>query len=278
MNGNGQQPQMQPQQPMTQEQYQVALAAYNRQQTLNLISRRMAYIKSELHQAVNIISLRDRVRELAELIEFALIGRVQDAQPNIVPGIPAHQIDDPSKTRVEFTSGPGAALQHQQRVEQQNQGNNWQPVLDPFAAPPAPPPRQVGPVNSGDVHFIPGPPPGTSTGVGGQKVEFVDQYGRPVDANGKPIVDQNAAPDLPRTPVSNQPQQIGTNMPTRTVEAGGFVHPTVPPTIPVTPTGFLSSPAAGEIFPGNPPLPPPPGAPTTLEEARQVLPIPVMEG
>lgn len=272
MNGNGypmtQQPQQQqPPQQMTREQYDQYVAHQQRQQALSLITRRMAYIKSELHQSMNIYSLRDRVRELAELVEYALTGQISDAQPNVVPGTPAANIDDPTKTRVEFTSGPGAAMQHQQRNQPQPL---WQPNVDPFAPQQAPLPRQTGPVNSGDVQFIPGPPPGVSTGVGGQTVEYVDQYGRQVDSQGRLLNQGVSAPELPRNPVSNQPPAIVPSVQSRSVEAGGQVLP--PPS-----SGFMSSPAAGEIFPGNPAPPPVPGAPTTLEEARQVLPIPIAE-
>lgn len=266
-------------QPMTREQYDQQQLQLR--QKMSIVQKRFAYIKAELHQSMNIYSLRDRVRELADLMEWYLFGAISDAQPNVIPGTPASAIDDPTKTRVEFTSGPGAAMQHQQRI--QEQAPSWAPTVDPFApqaqrALPTNAFAPAPPINTGDVQFIPGPPPGTSTGVGGQKVEFVDKYGRPVDGNGQ-LIDQGQntsspfpPPAMPtNNPVSNQPPEIRANVQTRPVEAGGQVLP--PP-----PTGFMSSPAAGEIFPGNPAPPPTPGAPTTFEEARQVLPIPVMEG
>ena len=271
-------------QPMTREQYnqyqQQLQQQQQQQQKMQIIGKRLAYIKAELHQSLNVYSINARIRETLDLMEYYLFGAISDAQPNTIPGTPASAIDDPTKTRVEFTSGPGAVMQHQQR--QMEQAPNWTPTPDPFApqaqrALPAHSFAPAPPVNTGDVQFIPGPPPGTSTGVGnGQKVEFVDSYGRPVDGNGK-LIGQEAQPQNPfppappaNTPVSNQPPEIRANVQTRPVEAGGHVLP--PP-----PTGFMSSPAAGEIFPGNPAPPPTPGAPTTYEEARQVLPIPVMQ-
>lgn len=56
--------------PMTKEQY-------DHQQRMAIIQKRFTYIKAELHQSMNIASLRDRVRELTELLEYHLLGSLQ---------------------------------------------------------------------------------------------------------------------------------------------------------------------------------------------------------
>ncbi len=76
-------------------------------QRLAWIVSRLAYIKSECHQAVHPPTLRDRLRDVIEVLEVLVGGAVSDAQPNVVPGVPLESLDDPSKTRVVFFGGPG---------------------------------------------------------------------------------------------------------------------------------------------------------------------------
>ena len=254
------------------------------QQKLTHAARTMAHIKSELHQAVHPTVLRDRLKDLIEIMEWLLFGQVSNAQPNIVPGIPANAYEDSSRTRVEFYGGP------------------------------QPPQYQVAqarsPINNGDVQFMPGPPPGTS--IGGQSVEYyrdgqnVDQNGNPTgqqpqfqpqpplppqsqqfmiesppppapripgaDYRGGQSVEfsggpQRPAPIPPGAPVSNQPAQIISTPPTLNTEAGHQVAPIpgYPPHRQEPPNGFPSVPT------------PHPGTPQNLEEVRARIPIPLAD-
>jgi hypothetical protein len=241
------------------------------QQRITIAAKRLAYIKGECHQAVHPTVIRDRVRELIELLEWLLIGEISNAQPHVVPGVPAGIHEDPSKIKVEFTSGPGAVAAAQAAVAQ-IPGYH----ADPFSAPVAPPTPVRGPVNNGDVNFIPGPPPGSPGAVGGQTVEY---FGGPGQGNGQHVefFGGPGAPAQPPAPVSNQPAQIVPNPPTLTTEAGGPVAP-----IPGRPANGAPAVGAGlGLFPGFPGFPsaaePPPGAPRTAEEARTMIPIPLAE-
>jgi len=203
--------------------------------------------------------------------------------------------EDPTKTRVEFFGGPGS----QQQPPQQLQGY---PDNQPGVPPGYPALPQRTPINNGDVQFIPGPPPGTSTGVGGQVVQYVRADGVVVDVNGVPIGEAQPAPGgypvqepppppapripgadyrggqnvefsggpsrpavaAPGAPVSNNPPQIIATPPTINTEAGSRVAP-----VPGHPNGGNAVLPPYGVAP-----PPPPGAPTNLEEARSKIPIP----
>lgn len=239
------------------------------QQRAQIVAKRLAYIKSECHQAVHPTVIRDRLRELIETLEWLLIGDVSNAQPNVIPGVPAGVHDDPSKVRVEFVSGPGAVAAAQAAVAQIP---GYAP--DPFVTPIAPPAARV-PVNNGDVQFIPGPPPGAPGAVGGQTVEYFGGPGQNGAQRVEFFAGPGAQPPAPPAPVTNQPQQIVPNPPTLTTEAGGHVAP-IPGQRPAP--GPQTNGGGHNLFPGFPmPPAPPPGAPRTAEEARAVLPIPIAE-
>lgn len=70
--------------------------------------RRLRDIRNELHSATYATIVRDRVRELMDLVEFLLTGTVSEAVPNQVPGAPP--AEDYSKTRVEFVRTQGAPV------------------------------------------------------------------------------------------------------------------------------------------------------------------------
>lgn len=176
-------------------------------QRMAISQQRLAYIKSECHQAVHPTVIRDRLREVIDVLEFLLFGQISNEQPNLIPGAPANAMDDPSKTRVEFYGGPQPAQQ----------------PANPFAAPsPWGAPAPSAPVTTGDVNFTPSAAPSAQVEYGpvggasaGQRVEYFD--GPPRD---------NSAP------VSNEPHVTAApNTPTRTTEAGGPVAPT-PPYVP----------------------------------------------
>ncbi len=261
--------------------------------------RQIRYIRSESQTAFNAQSIRDRVIDTLNVLEYLLTGQVTSSNPNTVPGTPADLLDDPTKTRVEFTSGPGAAQQRAERDALRASMSAFNPVLPAFPTPGQPvaalPSRESGrPIVNGDVQFIPGPPPGTSTGVGGQTVEYTRSDGTPVDVNGNPIGSappapafvpfqpaadvapaapiipgadyrgatrveiiggtHRAPPRIPGAPVNNEGAQIVGHQPSHSTEAGGQVLPT-----------------AG-LFPGVPAAAePPPGAPRTAAEARSAL-------
>lgn len=244
--------------------------------------RQIRYIKSESHNAFNAQSIRDRVIDTLNVLEYMLTGQVTASNPNTVPGTPADLLDDPTKTRVEFTSGPGAVQQRAERDALRAAASAFSPALPAFPTPGQPtaasPSRESGrPIVNGDVQFIPGPPPGVSTGIGGQTVEYIRADGVHVDANGNPLgggasqasldpfghpvpADEAAAasgthmnpPRIPGAPASNEAAgQIIGHQPSRTTEAGGAVLP----------TSGLFYPDASQ----------PPGAPRTEAEARSVL-------
>lgn len=253
-----------PQAPLSPEQQQQLAVA----QKFALIRRQLSYIKSECHQAVHPTVIRDRLRDLIEVMEFMLFGGVSNAQPNLIPGVPAGAMDDPSKTKVEFFAGPGTVPQGGAVI-----------MSNPFTAPP-PPPAARTPVNNGDVQFIQGPPAGSPGAVGGQTVEYYNGPNHPGDAGAQKVEFFGAPPQQAATPVSNQPAQIVAPPPTLTTEAGHAVAP--------IPGGHghagLSRPAVPpelqQIFPGIPleAAPPPPvGVPLTEEQARSVMPIPLAE-
>jgi hypothetical protein len=230
------------------------MSNYTQQQKIAMVMKQLAYVKAELHTAVNPMSLRDRVRDFVDAMEFAIGGFVSDGNPNQIPGTPAALLDDPTKTRVEFTSGPGAVIQAQQKAEAIQRSAGFTPHLPSFPTPgsgqPQPAPRSPGtPIVNGDVQFVPGPPPGTSTGIGnGQSVEFIRADGVHVDSNGNPIggaPQQNFNPfeePAPPAPVIPGADYRGGG-PTR-VEIIGGTH-MLPPQIPGAPA---SNEAAGQII------------------------------
>jgi hypothetical protein len=78
----------------------------------------LAGTKADLHQALNPQTLQTRHLEIISAIEFVVVGVVSDGNPDVAPGTPAHLLDDPTKIRVEFTSGPGAVQQQREREEE----------------------------------------------------------------------------------------------------------------------------------------------------------------
>jgi hypothetical protein len=230
------------------------MSNYTPQQKIQIVMRQLAYVKSELHTAVNPMSLRDRVRDLVDAMEFAIGGYVSDGNPNQIPGTPASLLEDPTRTRVEFTSGPGAVQQQQEREAVRRQTAEFSPNLPAFSQAGSMPtlpslrPEPGRPIVNGDVQFIPGPPPGTSTGVGnGQSVEFIRADGVHVDSNGNPIGGVQS-PRLPANPFEEAPPaplipgadyRGGTR-----IEIVGGTHLS-PPRIPGAPA---SNEAAGQII------------------------------
>jgi hypothetical protein len=70
--------------------------------------RRLRDIRNELHSATYATIVRDRVRELMDVVEFLLTGLVSEAVPNQTPGSPP--AEDYTKTRVEFVRQSGAPV------------------------------------------------------------------------------------------------------------------------------------------------------------------------
>jgi hypothetical protein len=275
------------------------------EQRLQYARQQLAYIKSETHNALNPQSLNARLKDIIEFLEYFILGELSDGNPNNVPGTPAQFLDDPTKTRVEFTSGPGAVAQRNAENEARARAGAFsphvpygtpQPNYGPaqgYGAPQSPPGR---PINTGDITFIPGPPAGQPGTVGGQTVEYIRQDGVHVDSQGNPIGQQrpplppnypkfaqgpgsparveilggthSAPPATSGTPITNETAQIVAHIPTRPTEAGSTVAP------------VAGGPYAMIIPPPPPAAPPPPNGtapPQTLEELRNALPIPLAE-
>ena len=223
------------------------------QQRSQYIQNRLAYIKGECHNAVHPTVIRDRLTEIIELMEWAFFGRVSNEQPHVVPGVPVNQLEDPSRTRVTFSTDASF-------MGAQPQG------LLPSQPPSLSPTPASQPVRSGDVQFMPGALGGGGA-VGGQTVEFyagpgqpsaawqrVEFFGTPPSAEpavssplsagpagSSPAGSSPPAAGLPiggammwnhsQGPIptfSNQPQQILRHtQPTLNTEAGSPVAPTV---------------------------------------------------
>jgi hypothetical protein len=221
------------------------MSNYTPQQRIAMVMRQLAYIKSELHTAFNPQSLRDRMKDLVDAMEFALGGYISDGNPNQIPGVPASLLDDPTKTRVEFTSGPGAVAQAAERAAAAQRASTFTPNLPAFPTNTgaAQPTRAPGsPINNGDVQFVPGPPPGNPIGArpsgpfANGPVEpppppapifpGADYGGSPtrVEIVGGPT--HRTAPLVPGAPVNNEGAQILSHgAQTRTTEAGRAVLP-----------------------------------------------------
>lgn len=200
----------------------------NDERTRNRIAasvNQLKHIRAELHQAVNAISLRDRVKDIIDVLEYLITERVTTDQPNVLPGTPAALLEDHSKTRVEFTAGPGAVAAAAAAAAAAG-ATPFQPgspfaasvPSTSFAASPMHVTAQPGLVNTGDVNFIPGPPPGSAGVVGsGQRVEYIKD-GVHVDANGVPIGGA-PAPALPAGAPANL-QEAAAAMPIPILQAG----------------------------------------------------------
>jgi len=147
------------------------------------VLKRLREIRGELHTATYPTIVRDRLKETLDLIEFWVTGAVSSTQPNIAPGLPP---SDPFATRVEFVQSM---------------------------------PSQ--PVRTGDVNFIPGPPPGTP--VVGQEVEFYNGPAHPAQQPGGQRVEFFGAPPQPQMVTSPATGAIIPNGPTHTVEAGEVI-------------------------------------------------------
>lgn len=267
------------------------MSNYTPQQRIAMVMRQLAYIKSELHTAFNPQSLRDRMKDLVDAMEFALGGYISDGNPNQIPGVPASLLDDPTKTRVEFTSGPGAVAQAAERAAAAQRASTFTPNLPAFPTNTgaAQPTRAPGsPINNGDVQFVPGPPPGTNSG--GQQVEYVRADGVTVDVNGNPIGARPSGPfangpvEPPPPPAPIFPGADYGGSPTRVEIVGGPTHRTAPlvPGAPVNNEGaqILSHGAQTRTTEaGRAVLPAdglgmgvlPPGAPQNEAEARERL-------
>jgi hypothetical protein len=172
------------------------------QQKISMMVGRIRQLRSDLTSAYNPYSLQKVLDATLEVLEYMLSGAVTQPNPNQIPGQALDPLEQ-GKAKVEFFGGP-------------------QP-----SAPRAP----VN--NTGDVHFIPGPPAGSPGAVGGQTVEY---YNAPPGAqlpagaavaesferNGQ-RVEIFGGPPAPPTPVSNQPASFIPGRPPVTVEAGGHV-------------------------------------------------------
>jgi hypothetical protein len=65
------------------------------------VVRKLRYLKSESHSAINVYKIRDLLKEILELAEYILTGQMTgEAQFNQVPGQAIGE--DPNKQRVEF--------------------------------------------------------------------------------------------------------------------------------------------------------------------------------
>jgi hypothetical protein len=99
---------------------------------------RLAQIKADLATSWSVPQLlAERAREIAETMEFIVCGDVADVQPAVVAGTPASLLDDPTRTRVVFTAGPGAVVQAEQR-RQEEQAREAARVASVRALPAAP--------------------------------------------------------------------------------------------------------------------------------------------
>lgn len=222
--------------------------------------RQMAYIKSELNGSVNSIRIRDNAVLLIEVLEYLFFGRASSGDPNFIPGTPASSLEDTRATRVEFTSGPGAvAAAENLRQRQMSASQPFSPTMPAFAQPPAP----AEPVRNGDTQFVRTAPPSAAVTFGatapnGQRTEYFDAQGRPVDHLGR-LIDANGNPlqaPAPYTPPMPETAEMAAAVPT----AGPFA-----------------------AFGIRTPVPTPPAAPVAAppyvprEEMAAVNPIPLME-
>ena len=173
------------------------------QQRSQYIQNRLAYIKGECHNAVHPTVIRDRLTEIIELMEWAFFGRVSNEQPHVVPGVPVNQLEDPSRTRVTFSTDASF-------MGAQPQG------LLPSQPPSLSPTPASQPVRSGDVQFMPGALGGGGA-VGGQTVEFYAGPGQP-SAAGQRV-------EFFGTPPSAEPPSAGpagSSLPAAGLPVGGL--------------------------------------------------------
>jgi len=189
------------------------------QQRLEVAIRQLRHVKSECQQATNPYTIRDRLVQVIEVMEYILAGNVATAESNQVPGHAPQP--DPNRARVQIIG---------QVVT--NEGG-------PFVQP-----QPSAPINSSDVKFIPAPngsfsveggsgqavqfydgpagSPYAGGGNAGQRVEFFDGPGATAPAaEPAPI-----APPQAQAPVSNSPAAtFAPTAPTLSTEAGGEVPP-----------------------------------------------------
>jgi hypothetical protein len=76
---------------------------------------RLSSCKSDLYQATNTQTIVTRLIEVVDALAIFILGKITDGNPNQTPGLDARLLDDPTKIRVEFTSGPGAVQQQRER-------------------------------------------------------------------------------------------------------------------------------------------------------------------
>lgn len=276
----GQQPQQQPQQPQQSQPQQPGPSPT--QQRLNHAVNRLRQIRNESHNAVNPYSIRDRMVEIIDALEYMLTGYVSNESLVQSPSIPPQP--DPNMARVQYLGGGMA----------------------PNAAPVAPP---APPINSSDVQLIPGARGSIDGGANGQSVEFyggpagsphagggdsgqkVEFFGGPEQpqpspfpqaAQGQPTPTpqqpQPSAPVHAQTPVSNPPtsQVVGT-APTISVEAGQQVPQ------PAAPQGHPAGPQAPAFADALAQQPQPSGAPGQagggdVHPDSDPMPIPFLNG
>ena len=234
--------------------------------------RQFAYIKSEMNGSINTIRIRDNAVLLLDLLEYLFYGETTQGDPNFIPGTPASRLEDPTATRVEFVSGPGAVAQAQQRRMVEGPASMpFAPNMPAFAI--APPPQ--APVTNGDTQFIRSAPPSASvtfgaTGPSGQKVEYLDAQGRPVDAQGR-LIDANGNPIQAAPPWA----AAASPAPTPFVGPNGYQFPHAGVAQPAQET--IAVPSAGPLAAAMMPPAPPNGAPLSHEEAMRMNPIPLAE-
>ena len=165
-------------------------------QRLMQTQRQLAYIKSEMNGSINTIRIRDNAVLLIDILEYLFFGTATAGDPNFVPGTPASSLEDTRATRVEFTSGPGAvAAAEANRQRQFAASQPFSPTLPAFQQAPAP----AEPVRNGDIQFVRTAPPSASVTFGaanpsGQRTEYFDAQGRPVNAEGQ-LIDTNGKSD-----------------------------------------------------------------------------------
>lgn len=208
-------------------------------QRLMQTQRQLAYIKSEMNGSINTIRIRDNAVLLIDILEYLFFGTATAGDPNFVPGTPASSLEDTRATRVEFTSGPGAvAAAEANRQRQFAASQPFSPTLPAFQQAPAP----AEPVRNGDIQFVRTAPPSASVTFGaanpsGQRTEYFDAQGRPVNAEGQ-LIDTNGNP-IPVAPpaAAMAPSEVAATLPsagpfslfTMAQQAAAAAAPVAPP-------------------------------------------------
>ena len=241
------------------------MATPDQQARLTVVQKQLAYLKSELNGSINTIKIRDNVVLVVEALEYLLFGVTSAGDPNYVPGTPASRLEDPTATKVEFTSGPGAvAAAEAKRQQEQIASRPFIPTAPALAAPV----QHGNPVTNGDTSFARSAPPPNSDvtfmpsapGGSGQVTEYFDQQGRQIDINGN-LIGQQQPPSIPGIPAFVHPAPPAPPAPRQPQQEQQPVLAEVPST-----GGFAF---AGQVHA--------PGVPQTREEMARMSPIPLAD-